>query len=162
MKRSIAVISVLITIILALLLASCSNGNDSKGGKKETKEAVVDILSQSDESIWKDATYTEDTTFGTGKTMINLEVSASGKTVNFTINTDREILSDALLDLDLISGNSSEQGFYVTTVDGMYADYDKDGTYWALYKGTEYSETSADKTKIEADKTYAFVYSAIS
>ena len=42
------------------------------------------------------------------------------------------------------------------TVNGIAADYDVDGTYWAFYIGNDYGMTGVDMTTIEAGATYAF------
>ena len=61
-----------------------------------------------------------------------------------------------MFDLGLISGDESEYGLYVKTVNGVTLDYDKDGKYWAFYVDGEYAATGVDSTDIAAGSTYTF------
>ncbi len=45
---------------------------------------------------------------------------------------------------------------YVKTVNGITADYDTDGTYWAFYVNGEYAMTGVDSTPVEDGAVYAF------
>ena len=54
---------------------------------------------------------------------------------------DRVPVLLALLALDLIAGEDSQYGLYVKTVNGITADYDTDGSYWAFYIDGEYAQT---------------------
>lgn len=77
-----------------------------------------------------------------------------GKSEKFEINTDKEIVGDALQELGLISGEEGEYGLYVKIVNGIEADFNKDGTYWAFYINGDYAMSGIDSTKIEAGSTY--------
>lgn len=77
-----------------------------------------------------------------------------GKSEKFEINTDKEIVGDALQELGLISGEEGEYGLYVKIVNGIEADFNKDGTYWAFYINGNYAMSGIDSTKIEACSTY--------
>ena len=83
-------------------------------------------------------------------------VDVNGKEVSATIKTDEKIVGDALMALDLLAGEEGPYGLYVKTVNGITADYDKDGTYWAFYIGEEYAMTGVDMTDIEDGQSYAF------
>ena len=79
-----------------------------------------------------------------------------GKAVTFTVHTDEETVGDALLKLHVVAGEASSYGLYVKTVNGMTADYDKDGVYWAFYIDGEYAMTGVDATNITDGAQYAF------
>ena len=64
-------------------------------------------------------------------------VDADGNETNFVVSTDKETVGDALLELNLIEGEEGDYGLYVKTVNGITADYDTDGTYWAFYVNGE-------------------------
>ena len=81
---------------------------------------------------------------------------ADGKETDFTINTDKKTVGEALLDKGLIAGDESEYGLYVKTVNGVTLDYDKDGMYRAFYINGEYAQTGVDSTDITAGAEYAF------
>lgn len=135
--RKFNVIIFFITVILSFV--SCTGGDD-----------VSDI--------WSSAKYTADTSLGNGGTSITLDVTAQEKTVSLNINTDKEILGDALLELKLISGEKGPYGLYVKEVNGMIADYDINKSYWSLSENGEYMQTGVDSTKISDGGHYEFTY----
>ena len=65
-------------------------------------------------------------------------------------------VGDALVELGMIEGEESEYGLYVKTVNGVTADYDKDGVYWAFYIDGEYASSGVDSTEITEGSTYSF------
>lgn len=76
---------------------------------------------------------------------------------NFKITTERAMVGEALLDEGLIEGEEGPYGLYVKTVNGITADYDVDGTYWAFFIGgidREYAMTGVDTTPIEDGAVY--------
>lgn len=83
-------------------------------------------------------------------------VDKDGAETKFEIHTDKTTVGEALLELGLIEGETGDYGLYVKKVNGITADYDVDGTYWAFYVGNEYGMTGVDLTEIEAGATYAF------
>ena len=74
----------------------------------------------------------------------------------YEIHTDKTIVGEALQELGLLEGEEGAYGLYVTVVDGIRADYDKDGVYWAFYIDGEYAMSGVDKKEIEAGRSYAF------
>lgn len=137
MKNKI-IYALLITLILSLTLISC------------TKEEVTP-------SLWDSATYTESVAFGEGAKTIKVEVKAEEKSVVFTISTDAQYLGEALTEHSLVSGDNTEYGLYIKTVNGMRAEYETDGYYWSLKKGGEYLMTGADATEIADGEEYALI-----
>ena len=111
---------------------------------------------------------TPDTTAGEADTA-NLTVKGEGATVfyfnvvdgdgnetKFEIHTDKTMVGEALLELGLIEGDMGDYGLYVKKVNGITAEYEVDGTYWAFYEGDDYAMTGVDLTEIKAGATYAF------
>ena len=97
------------------------------------------------------------TVLGEGETKFNFTVTdLEGNETAFEINTDKKTVGEALLDLELISGDQGDYGLYVKTVNGTTLDYDKDGAYWAFYVNGEYGTTGVDTTDIVAGTTYTF------
>ena len=97
------------------------------------------------------------TTLGEGKTTFAFTVvDKDGNETNYEIYTDKEIVGEALLDLELIAGENGEYGLYVKTVNGITADYDVDQTYWAFYVNGEYAMSGVDTTEVEEGASYAF------
>ena len=95
-------------------------------------------------------------TVGVSKTFTFEVVPLEGETATFTITTEHQKVGDALLEEGLIVGEQGPYGLYVKTVNGITADYDVDGTYWAFYINGEYAMTGVDQTPVEDGATYAF------
>ena len=140
MKTTLKVTSLFLALTMLLCFAAC-------GAKEETT------------GLWKDATYTADTTLGEGAKTIKVEVKAEDKAVVFTVKTDAETVGAALLEQNLIAGDESEYGLYVKKVNGITADYDVDRSYWAFYVDGEYAMSGVDTTTIDESVTYSLVYS---
>lgn len=115
---------------------------------------------QSSGGLWDSASYTEDTELGEGAKTLSVEVTAEDKTITFTIHTDAENLRGALEENGLVSGDESEYGLYVKSVNGIAADYDADGYHWALSKAGEYLMTGVDDTLIADGEQYELVRTA--
>ena len=130
-----------VTIILALLfilsLASC-NTVDKEG-------------------LWENAEYLRDMEFGEGATTVTVEVSAGEQKVTFTLHTDKTVLSEALLEHELIKAEEGPYGLYVTNVNGILAS-DDDRAYWALYINGEYGLTGVSTTPITEGTVYKLAY----
>ena len=142
MKKLNTAAALLLILALALSLAACGAGEG---------EAA---------DLWDGAMYTEDASLGEGAVTIAVAVTADGKTVTFTVHTDADNLRGALEPLGLIAGDESELGLYIKTVNGISADYEADGYYWALYIGGEYAATGVDTTPISDGGEYALVREA--
>lgn len=96
-------------------------------------------------------------TIGQGSKTFTVEVTdAEGKSISFTVNTDQETVGAALQELGVVAGEQSSYGLYIKSVNGITADYDKDGVYWAFYIDGEYASTGADQTGITDGSVYAF------
>lgn len=83
-------------------------------------------------------------------------VDKDGNETKMEIHTDKETVGEALQELGLIDGEEGEFGLYVKTVNGISADYDKDGVYWAFYVNDEYAQTGVDSTVITEGESYTF------
>lgn len=76
----------------------------------------------------------------------------------FVLHTDAENLHDALDEQKLIEGEDRGGFFMVLVVDGETADYDVDGSYWAMMQDGEWMMTGVDDTMIQDGDHYEFVY----
>lgn len=136
-KRSIAALC--LTLCLLLGLAACgSKTEEAADGKTELPVADGAVL-------------------GEGKTAFTFVIAdKDGNETTVEIHTDAESVGEALSELGLIEGEEGQYGLYVKSVNGIQADYDKDGVYWAFYIDGEYAMTSVDATEVQAGATYAF------
>ncbi len=82
-------------------------------------------------------------------------VDYEGKVTTFEIHTDKETVGDALVELELISGDEGPYGLYVKEVNGITADYDKDKAYWGFFIDNEQAPAGVDSTTIEEGKEYS-------
>ena len=96
-------------------------------------------------------------TIGEGdKSFVTEVVDADGKTVKFTVQTNEKTVGEALQKLGVIDGEEGDYGLYIKTVNGITADYNKDGVYWAFYVDGEYAMTGADMTDVVDGTVYTF------
>ena len=111
-----------------------------------------------DQSIWKDAVYTENTTLGIGKTALYLVVKANDKEVTFTVKTNKTTVGEALKEVKLIEGEEGPYGIYIKKVNGILADYDIDQSYWSFEQNGEAMLTGVDSTEFKNGETFELVY----
>ena len=94
-------------------------------------------------------------TVGTGTTQFTLTiVDPEGETITLKVKTDKTILGDALMELEIVDGEAGAYGLYIKTVNGRTLDYNVDGKYWALYEGDAYASTGADGITITNGASY--------
>ena len=94
-----------------------------------------------------------------GKNVTVLIVHKDGTEKKLEYATDLEYLADLLLEKELVTGYASEEyGFTIESVDGVTADWNADGAYWALYEGEEYATTSAAGIVLTDGGLYKLVY----
>lgn len=142
MKRNNKLLSLLLCIVLTVAMALFTIGckNDSKETTPNAEQPKV-----------------EATVMGEGATVFDFTVTdKDGNVTAFEIHTDKTIVGEALLELELIAGDVGDYGLYVKKVNGITADYDVDQTYWAFYINGEYAMSGVDTTKITAGDSYSF------
>lgn len=143
MKKSLSLFLCMVLIAAtALFAAGCGNSSDPE----VSSPSDIDMNVPADGSV-----------LGTGEKRFTFSVTdLDGSEVSYEIHTDADTVGDALMELELISGDQGEFGLYVKTVNGITSDYDKDKTYWAFYVNGEYAMSGVDTTDIEEGATYAF------
>ena len=88
-----------------------------------------------------------------GKTINIVVDTAAGKTETHTLNTDEEYLGPLLANAGIASGENTEFGLFITTVDGIMADAAKE-EWWCITKGGEQLMTGANETPIADGETF--------
>lgn len=79
---------------------------------------------------------------------ITVTVVAADKSEKvFNIETDKKTLGDALLEEGLVTEDEHKSGFY-NHIDGVRADYTKDGAWWSFTKGGKDVMVGANDLKI--------------
>lgn len=144
----------LCVLIAVTVLFSCGCGKTTTTTEVTTDTAQT--ATDTDVSTETTSAETAVTEIGTGAHSFNLEVTTiDNETSKFLIKTDKTTVGDALLEANLVSGTESEYGLMITTVNGVTADYNVDGTYWAFYIDGEYAMTGVSSTDITDGATYA-------
>lgn len=94
-------------------------------------------------------------------------VDNNGDSKKYEAKTDAEFLRQALEELAektdfSLSGDESEYGLYIKTVNGVTADYDTDGAYWSIYVNGEYGMNGVDTQPVTDGDAYKLVYEVYS
>ena len=161
MKQNKKSLSFLFCMMLIVAMALCISGCNGKktqetqvasGREEMTQEAGTP---EQTEEIGNQAVSEAVTVMGEGETKFFFTVMGQeGTETSFEIHTDKDIVGEALLELGLISGEESEFGHFVKSVNDIVADFEIDGTYWAFYVNGEYAMSGVDTTTIEEDASY--------
>ena len=131
-------LSKLLCIVLIVAMALCLGAC----GKKEVAEYSTEVIENGK-------------SYGSGANeFIYKVVDPDGNEVSATIKTDKTTVGDALLELNLIAGDVGDYGLYVTTVNNITLDWDRDAMYWAVYVNGEYGLVGIDLTEIENGAEY--------
>ncbi|MDD3368483.1 MAG: DUF4430 domain-containing protein [Lachnospiraceae bacterium] len=88
-------------------------------------------------------------------------VDAAGAETEYTVHTNAEYLRQALEEtegLTVEGDESTDYGLMVTTVNGLYADMEKDGAYWGFYVDDEYCQYGVENQPVEDGQAYRIVY----
>ncbi|MDR0197877.1 MAG: hypothetical protein LBI36_06650 [Oscillospiraceae bacterium] len=92
---------------------------------------------------------------GEGERVFRFEIDdGEGNVSAWNVSTDETAVGAALNGVGLIDG--ADDGF-VNEVDGVVADYEADGVYWAFYVDGDYALAGVYSTDIEPGRVYAFV-----
>ena len=139
------ILSTMLIVAMAFGMTACGGKNDdSQVGTKEGVNTEV-------------VTTVDTTVLGEGKTVFTfIVVDKEGVETSFEIHTDKTTVGEALLENQLIEGEKGEFGLYVKKVNGITADYDVDGTYWAFYINGEMAMSGVDTTEIVDGDSYSF------
>ena len=153
-----SLLCMMLIVAMAFTTVACkTNENDANSQSVAEAQTAEVQTAETPETEAQDAVETESTVLGEGQTKFAfVVVDKDGNETNFEIHTDKTIVGEALLDLALIEGETSEYGLYVKKVNGITADYDVDQTYWAFYVNGEYATAGVDTTTIEEGATYSF------
>ena len=109
-----------------------------------------------DDKTYDTVTVSDGAVLGEGAMDFPLEiVDGEGRSVNVTVKTDKTVVGEALLDVKLIAGDVEQYGLYIKCVNGVTADYDVNGTYWAFYVDGEYAMSGVDTTDIVEGARYS-------
>ncbi len=135
MKKTI---SVLIATLLMLLMCACGANNTPAEDKVLYPEAAQSVVE-----------------LGSGNKQFGFTaVDGDGMEYKFNISSDKTYVGEALEELGLLEGSEGEFGLYVNKVNGIYAQYEVTGTYWAFYVDGAYASAGIDLTEINENSAY--------
>ena len=143
-KKSLSLIlSLLLTVSIAVtILSGCNDSPDTSDVSSSTAVSQSSVIE-----------------IGSGEKSFTFAATSDNEiTTTWLVRTDAETVGAALLEKYLISGEESTYGLMVKTVNGVTADFNADGAYWAFYIDGEFASTGVDATPIEEGKAYSFVY----
>ena len=152
------ILSMMLIVAMACNMTGCNGdvmedpftGTETNGTVDKGEDSQEDVNVQDDAQL--DAVL-----IGEGEiSFMFTVVDAEGNQKVYEVHTDKTVVGDALLELNLIAGDAGDYGLYVKTVDGIIVDYDTDGKYWAFYINGEYAMTGVDATPITEGEEYAF------
>ena len=161
-KRLSLILSMMLIVAMAFGTTACSDNNSNKQNTESPFQSETNTSSQFDNEGNVDTensshTKSDITILGEGNTIFPFTVvDEKGNETVFEIHTDKTTVGDALLELELISGEQQMYGLYVKTVNGITADFDTDGTYWGFYVNGEYAMSGVDTTTITEGDSYSF------
>ena len=84
-----------------------------------------------------------------------------GSVKDFSYRTDEEYLAGALLEEGLVSGEDTQYGLTIITVDGEDAVWATDNAYWSILIGTEYATIGASEIPVYDGSTYTLEYTSL-
>ena len=139
---------------MALVAAGCGSKTSDPTEESETTAATTSEATVPESETTAAA---EETAQVQSVSFIFVVTDLDGNETTFDITTEKATVGEALLDEGLIAGEDSDFGLYVTSVNGIAADWDNDQTYWAFYIDGEYAMTGVDSTEVTEGATYSFV-----
>lgn len=153
-KHNTKLLSLLLSMVLIVAMALSMTGCN---GKDKSGEAQVSDTQTTVQESTEADTESGIQVLGEGQTKFDFSVvDQDGNETQYEIHTDKKTVGEALQDLKLIDGEEGDYGLYVKTVNGITADYDTDGTYWAFYVDGEYAQSGVDMTDITDGASYSF------
>lgn len=155
MKKLISAIASL--TLAACLLAACGSSASSAASESASSEAVSSEVVSS-EAASSEAVSGEESSEAAAEATFTV-VDADGNSTEIALSiTEGEKLSDALAAAGVISEEEAAAGF-VTTVNGITADYNADGAWWCLTDAAgEMTTVGVADIELHNGDNYAFTY----
>lgn len=145
--KSISALLICVVFIMGIIFFTTACGN-------KTLDNHID--ENSTEDITESVEYLSEVGIGEKTFVLNV-VYIDGTSDSVIIHTDKSTVGEALSELNILDGEQGAYGLYVKSVNGVVADYNTDGTYWAFYVNGNYSTKGCELTDIEENAMYSFV-----
>ena len=155
MKKLISAIASL--TLAACLLAACGSSASSAASENASSEAVSSEVVSSEAASSEAVSGAESSEAAAEATFTVVDADGNSTEIALSI-TEGEKLSDALAAAGVISEEEAAAGF-VTTVNGITADYDADGAWWCLTDAAgEMTTVGVADIELHNGDSYAFTY----
>ena len=79
----------------------------------------------------------------------------------FLLDTDAEVLAEALMEAELIAGEDGPYGLTLITVDGEDAVWDTDNAYWCIYIGEEMATVGISAIPVYDGSAFTLEYTSL-
>lgn len=158
MKKTIRrTLSTVACLVLVLGLTACGSKPTNNAPVETVPETTVDTTTET--TVETTAETTAETTEGKGTPFTFIVKGPDGTETSFELRSEKEFVTEALLEAGLIEGEEGKYGFNVQTVNGITLDWQRDGKYWAFYINGEAAPhaTSADTTPVTEGDVYSYV-----
>ncbi len=155
MKKLISAIASL--TLAACLLAACGSSASSAASESASSEAVSSEVVSSEAASSESVSGEESSEAAAEATFTVVDADGNATEIALSI-TEGEKLSDALAAAGVISEEEAAAGF-VTTVNGITADYNADGAWWCLTDAAgEMTTVGVADIELHNGDSYAFTY----
>lgn len=96
------------------------------------------------------------------KTVTIEVVDDKGETTFYTVESNASTLKEVMDIADGLtySGDESEYGLMITTVNGVIAEYSQNNAYWAFYVNGEYCNYGIEEQPINDEDTFKIEYTS--
>ena len=144
-KRSISIISIAMVIVAIMVVAVPIIANFSPNKALNENNTATENVTAVEKAITIEV------------------VDSAKKSVVYNVTTDAEFLRGAMDDAEGLeySGDDSQYGIMVKTVNGELADYDKNGAYWSFTVNGEYSNHGIDTQPVNDGDEFVIAYTTL-
>jgi len=158
---------ILLTAVMLLFVVSCGSASNAPEQQPPEQEQVQQPAPEAPQEQPQEQTVSRaaessldgSQNIGEGATVFLFEATDNeGNVSTWSVHTNAATVGEALVEVGLIEGEVSDFGLMVLYVNGIRADYNEDGAYWAFYADGDFAVVGVDSTDIEEGVTYAFVY----
>lgn len=146
-------------LVLSLALAASLLAGCGSSASESASTGAADSVAASSEAASEAVSTAEAADSAEAITFAFTVTGEDGESTVLTLNAvDSEKLGDALADAGVISAEEAEAGF-VTTVNGVTADYNADGAWWCLTDAAgEMTSVGVADIELHDGDSYAFTY----
>lgn len=132
---------------------------ETKNNKNKIIAAVIILVILMCAAVVLYAFYAQKPSAGSKSITLSI-VYMDGSRDEYELQTDEEYLLDAANEIDglTIEGHMDGSYFYVETINGVSADYNADGAYWAIYVDGDYGNYGIKDQTIEDGVSYEIRY----